>query len=346
MGQRASSALRLPRPEAVSSGGLPVPHLVAAAAFSGIVLALLVSFPSPDVARLARALDVVRANPQSGQTDRPRTGEQAPSEPDRPAHRHSQAGTENLPQWARTVGGATLWSQAMGPARPLLQLPDKSPVQISGREQNGRVPAYYANADLEGSGLAGWVDLDALEAADAPVRSIPSSRGGARPSTDAVLPARFVASVLEGAQDSARETRVPASVTIAQAILESDWGRSMLSVKGQNYFGIKALVGPGPAGIVWMDTREVLGGRNVVVRDAFKAYHDIRESIMDHGRFLASNPRYAAAFQVLDPREFARRIHSAGYATDPAYSTKLIGLMDRFNLYMYDLASRSEDGDP
>jgi flagellum-specific peptidoglycan hydrolase FlgJ len=74
-----------------------------------------------------------------------------------------------------------------------------------------------------------------------------------------------------------------------------------------------------------------------VVNAAFKAYHNIFESVDDHGRFLRDNPRYAAAFKVPnDPKEFARRINDAGYATDPAYSAKLIRLIDKYNLYQYD----------
>lgn len=172
-----------------------------------------------------------------------------------------------------------------------------------------------------------------------PARTALSSRGGSRPTPDISTQDKFIAAVAEAARESQLDSLVPASVTIAQAILESDWGRSLLARKGQNYFGIKAgRAGPGPAGVIKMNTWEVLSGTNVVVNDGFKAYHNLYESVMDHGRFLADNPRYSAAFQVVDnPQEFARRIHAAGYATDPSYSTKLINLMNKFNLYQYDL---------
>lgn len=171
------------------------------------------------------------------------------------------------------------------------------------------------------------------------LRLDPSSRGGSRSARpDISTPEKFIAVVAEAARDSQMSTRVPASVTIAQAILESDWGKSQLSSKALNFFGIKAQRGPGPAGIIMMDTWEVLSGANNVVNDAFRAYHNIFESVDDHGRFLHDNPRYAAAFKVAnDAREFARRIHAAGYATDPNYSAKLIKLMDKYNLYQYDL---------
>ncbi len=168
-------------------------------------------------------------------------------------------------------------------------------------------------------------------------RATTSSRGGSRPTPDISTHDKFIAAVAEAAQASQQDSGTPASVTIAQAILESDWGQSLLATKGQNYFGIKASKGPGPAGVINMNTWEVISGANVTVNDAFKAYHNLYESVMDHGRFLADNARYAAAFKVTnDPQEFARRIRAAGYATDPAYATKLINLMNKYNLYQYD----------
>ena len=163
-----------------------------------------------------------------------------------------------------------------------------------------------------------------------------SSHAGDR-TPDISTPAKFIAAVAPAAQDSQRESGVPASVTIAQAILESDWGRSALSTKAQNYFGIKAASGPGPAGVINMDTWEVVGGQNVTINDGFKAYHNLWESVMDHGHFLRDNPRYADAFKTTNPRTFAQRIHLDGYATDPSYSTKLGNLIDTYHLDQYDL---------
>ncbi len=175
--------------------------------------------------------------------------------------------------------------------------------------------------------------------APAPNRVTASSRGGDRPTPDISTHAKFIAAVAQAAQASQLDSGVPASVTIAQAILESDWGQSLLAKRGQNYFGIKAgAAGPGPAGVISMSTWEVISGANVTVNDAFKAYHNLYESVMDHGRFLADRSRYAAAFQyVNDPREFARQIQAAGYATDPSYATKLINIMNSYDLYQYDL---------
>jgi flagellar protein FlgJ len=69
----------------------------------------------------------------------------------------------------------------------------------------------------------------------------------------------------------------------------------------------------------------------------FRAYNTIAESFIDHGLFFVQNGRYAAAMAARgDARQFAREVNRAGYATDPGYASKLIGLMDRYDLYRYD----------
>jgi flagellum-specific peptidoglycan hydrolase FlgJ len=148
---------------------------------------------------------------------------------------------------------------------------------------------------------------------------------------------RFIASIAEAAVVSQDQTGVPASVTIAQAILESYWGSSRLAREANNYFGIKAQTRTGPAGAVWFDVWEVIGGRNVMQSEPFRAYNNVAESFVDHGRFFTENSRYARALAARDdPQQFAREVNRAGYATDPAYAGKLIGLMDRYNLYRFD----------
>jgi flagellum-specific peptidoglycan hydrolase FlgJ len=149
--------------------------------------------------------------------------------------------------------------------------------------------------------------------------------------------AAFLESLIEPAQQSMRETGVPASVTIAQAIWEADWGRSGLAIKAHNYFGIKGRPNPGPAGVIWLTTWEHVNGRNVTVKEPFKVYNNLWESVMDHGVFIAKQSRYAEAMKYRhDPKTFIRLVHRAGYATDPAYTDKIVNLMERYNLYVYD----------
>jgi hypothetical protein len=156
----------------------------------------------------------------------------------------------------------------------------------------------------------------------------------------------FIETVGSAAQRSMKTSRVPASVTIAQAILESDWGRSRLTRLGNNLFGIKAMgTAQGPAGVVTLATWEHTPDGDVIVQAPFRAYFTLEQSIDDHARFFNGNRRYAAAMVVADDaRAFANAIQDAGYATDPSYATKLIGLMDRYDLYRFDQGGLKETG--
>jgi flagellum-specific peptidoglycan hydrolase FlgJ len=130
---------------------------------------------------------------------------------------------------------------------------------------------------------------------------------------------------------------LPPSLVTAMAINETGWGSSELSARANNYFGIKADLGDGPDGHVLYDTQEVLDGRVVVVRAEFRAYGSLDESVQDLGAFLHSNSRYDGLWsRAEDPRAAARALATAGYATDPDWSAKLIGLIDTFGLESLD----------
>jgi LysM repeat protein len=148
----------------------------------------------------------------------------------------------------------------------------------------------------------------------------------------------FILGHARAAQRSEKVTGIPSSVTLAQAILETYWGTSRLSREAHNYFGIKAREQPGPAGVITFNVWEHVNGRDIYSNEPFRRYNSAAESFTDHGQWFHTWPRYAAALAVRDdPKAFARAINQAGYATDPAYATKLINLMDKFNLYAYDL---------
>jgi hypothetical protein len=263
----------------------------------------------------------------------------APEPPRQQAYSPADKALEPLPRWVQNVRETVLRSGSGNSATQLSTLPQGSYLQVLGQPENGLLPVYLDGSNTDGKSFGAWVDPADVSASDPPSRITASSRGGSRSvSPDLSTPDKFISVVAEAARDSQQTTGVPASVTIAQAILESDWGKSLLASKAFNFFGIKAQHGPGPAGEINMNTWEVLNGANTVVNAAFKAYHNIFESVEDHGRFLRDNPRYSAAFQpACNAQEFARRINAAGYATDPAYSSKLIGLMDKYNLYQYDI---------
>lgn len=146
---------------------------------------------------------------------------------------------------------------------------------------------------------------------------------------------RFIDGIARGAVAAHHKYGVPASVTIAQAILESGWGKSGLARSAHNLFGIK---GRGPAGSVYMLTKEWNGHRYVTVRAAFRKYHNVAESLADHARLLATSHYYKNAMRHRhDPNAFANALTGV-YATDPHYGRQLIGLMRQYHLYRFDKA--------
>ena len=132
--------------------------------------------------------------------------------------------------------------------------------------------------------------------------------------------------------------RVPASVTIAQAILESGAGASTLTRLDHNVFGMKCFGSPGSVAIGCRGyaTFECQPGCSST-HASFRAYTDIADSFIDHGQMLATLSRYQRCFAYAhDPDRFAQALQDAGYATDPHYARSLIRLMQQYNLYRYD----------
>lgn len=150
----------------------------------------------------------------------------------------------------------------------------------------------------------------------------------------------FIDRISSDAIKSQRETGVPASVTMAQAILESGWGKSGLSTNANNFFGIK---GKGPAGSITMRTREVFNGQSTYINAPFRKYNSPAESFADHGKFFLQNKRYATAMKNTDNgHRFAQEIARAGYATDPTYAKQLSGLINKYGLERFDRIARGQ----
>jgi hypothetical protein len=153
----------------------------------------------------------------------------------------------------------------------------------------------------------------------------------------------FIQAAAGGARKGHREFGVPASVTLAQACLESGFGKFHIG-SANNYFGIKAFprngtidAGKIATGFVRVPTKEVVNGRTITVNATFRKYRSMADSMRDHGLFLRVNPRYKPAFaHSNDADAFARELQKAGYATDPQYANKLISLMRTFDLYRFD----------
>lgn len=130
------------------------------------------------------------------------------------------------------------------------------------------------------------------------------------------------------AVEQMRTYKIPASITLAQGILESGAGRSALALRSNNHFGIKC-------GSSWKGktTKHDDDKRN----ECFRVYSSAEESYVDHSKFLLK-ARYTPLFQLnpLDYKGWARGLKVCGYATSPVYAKKLIELIDTYELYLYD----------
>lgn len=122
---------------------------------------------------------------------------------------------------------------------------------------------------------------------------------------------------------------IPASITLAQGLLESGAGRSTLARKSNNHFGIKC-------GSRWegRTVRHDDDARN----ECFRAYKHPRDSYEDHSKFLRTGARYAFLFRlkITDYKGWARGLKKAGYATDPRYADRLINIIELYELDQYD----------
>lgn len=141
--------------------------------------------------------------------------------------------------------------------------------------------------------------------------------------------ANYIAEFSGIAKDNMVNYGIPASITLAQGILESGAGLGRLAQEGNNHFGIKC-------------HREWRGGRIYHDDDergeCFRRYNDAAHSYRDHSLFLTERSRYRDLFDlpVEDYRAWARGLRKAGYATDPKYPDKLIGIIERYQLHQYD----------
>ena len=126
-----------------------------------------------------------------------------------------------------------------------------------------------------------------------------------------------------------REYKIPASITLAQGIIESGAGNSRLAREAKNHFGIKCH--KGWTGMTYtMDDDEK--------DECFRKYDNVEESFRDHSLFLTTRSRYADLFKldIMDYEGWANGLKAAGYATSPTYATALINRIELNKLYLYD----------
>jgi len=150
---------------------------------------------------------------------------------------------------------------------------------------------------------------------------------------------RYIYNYAQIAKDEMSLYGIPASITIAQGILESSAGRGELTLKSNNHFGIKCNGWEGEK--VYHD--------DDTYQECFRKYKDPKYSFRDHSLFLKDRRRYSSLFNLKkdDYKGWAYGLKKAGYATDPRYPVKLISIIERYQLHRFDdevLGNGSREG--
>lgn len=151
-----------------------------------------------------------------------------------------------------------------------------------------------------------------------------------KPSTDLKLSATelYIQNYKDIAMEEMRVYKIPASITLAQGILESASGKGRLAIEANNHFGIKCHGWKGDKIYHDDDKRQ----------ECFRKYSHAKSSFEDHSKFLTTRSRYSGLFKLKqqDYKGWAKGLRAAGYATDRKYPEKLISLIERYQLYRYD----------
>jgi LysM repeat protein len=151
----------------------------------------------------------------------------------------------------------------------------------------------------------------------------------AQPSERKSTPADYIDKYKDDAVREMQMYKVPASITLAQGMLESDNGNSALAVYANNHFGIKCHK-------EW--TGDTYTADDDAHNECFRKYPSVYESFVDHSKFLKNRDRYSALFtlKITDYKGWAKGLKAAGYATDPRYAERLIDIIERYKLFAYD----------
>lgn len=161
------------------------------------------------------------------------------------------------------------------------------------------------------------------------VLSFPTAILHAQPAEKKSTPEDYIATYKDDAIREMQLFRVPASITLAQGMLESDNGNSALAVYANNHFGIKCHK-------EW--TGDTYTQDDDTKDECFRKYTCAYDSYVDHSEFLKTRPRYAGLFElkITDYKGWANGLKAAGYATDPKYASRLIDIIERYKLNEYD----------
>ncbi|MVW78189.1 flagellar assembly peptidoglycan hydrolase FlgJ [Bordetella sp. 02P26C-1] len=235
--------------------------------------------------------------------------------------------------------------QGMGLSAALVELMNVNKPQASGESKpvdpvvgkSTRLPQHRSSMPLDGPNVAGSISelLDLLEngvqKTVSTAKRIVSRIEPVQDAADKV--SAFVRRMGDAAAAVAQKSGIHTELILSQAALESGWGqREIRSENGQpshNLFGIKA-TGNWNGKVVHVTTTEFVDGVPRKVVQPFRAYDSYEESLHDYARLLTENPRYEAVKQAPNAQRAAIEVQKAGYATDPQYAEKLIGIMAYF----------------
>lgn len=148
----------------------------------------------------------------------------------------------------------------------------------------------------------------------------------------------FIKQIAPESQKMMQEHNVLASITMAQAILESDWGSSTLAAKYYNLFGVKS---SSRTNSQVLSTKEYENGSWIVIHGRFQVYTSWDASIDAHAMLMVNGTtddqaKYAGVIKATNYQEAAQALQQAGYATDPDYANKLIQVIQTYHLDKYD----------
>lgn len=150
----------------------------------------------------------------------------------------------------------------------------------------------------------------------------------------------FINTIKDKAIELQEKYKILASITIAQAILESGWGTSELYHNANNSFGIKWVDGCGYDKYL-INTKEVINGQDQIVQAYFRSYKSLADSIEDHAIFLQKD-RYKNIIGDINYASVAQKLYEDGYSTSPVYPSSLLTLIERYKLYQYDVKTFNE----
>jgi flagellar protein FlgJ len=229
------------------------------------------------------------------------------------------------PMIMRQLEGGLAGSGATNAATPMpLARADAAPALPLASSSGGMLPLAPSRSGVSMPALAPQPSARAPAVARTTGAADASDPG----QLDASSPEAFVQSIWPQAQKAAAELGVSPKALVAQAALETGWGRRLVGgkdVSSLNLFGIKAS-GNWKGGRVNARTHEFVGGKRVDEQAQFRAYGSVAESFTDYAR-LIGKPRYAAARGAgQDVRRFASALQQAGYATDPSYAAKITAI--------------------